>query len=139
MDLEKLKEQMTLHEGREKDLYQCSAGKWSIGIGHNLEDNGVSDAVIDLMFKEDIQESIVDLVETLFPGQFEQLPENVQHVLIDMRFQLGFNRFRKFKNMIAAVQIEDWQKMAREMKDSAWYGQVPTRADNLINMIVEVM
>lgn len=139
MDLDKLKEQMTVHEGRENDLYKCSAEKWSIGIGHNLEDNGVSDAVIDLMFKEDIQESIADLVETLFLGQFEKLPENVQHVLIDMRFQLGFNRFRKFKNMISAVQIEDWQKMTQEMKNSAWYRQVPNRANNLIKMIMEVV
>ena len=137
MDIRKLKSQLIQHEGKRNKLYECSAGKMTIGIGHNIEDLGVSEAVINLMFEEDITGSIDDLAFIF--DDFQSLPETVQHVLIDMRFQLGPGRFRGFKKMIAAAKDGDWPEMIRQMKDSAWYQQVPNRANNLIRMIEEVM
>jgi lysozyme len=60
------------------------------------------------------------------------LPEDIQHVLANMCFQLGRPRLSKFKNLIAAVEDLDWAKMADEMEDSNWYRQTTNRAVRLI-------
>ncbi|MEA2058987.1 MAG: hypothetical protein U9P10_00310 [Thermodesulfobacteriota bacterium] len=54
---------------------------------------------------------------------------------VDMRFNLGPNRFRYFKKMIAAVKNQDFVQAAAEMKDSRWYNQVGQRARTLVKMM----
>ena len=60
------------------------------------------------------------------------LPEEIQHVLANMSFQLGKPRLSKFKNMIAAVEADDYQEMANQMEDSRWFKQTKNRAQRLI-------
>jgi len=40
--------------------------------------------------------------------------------------------------MNAAIQKEDWAKVADEMIDSKWYTQVPNRAKRLVNRIISL-
>ena len=49
---------------------------------------------------------------------FMTLPEDIQHVLVNMTFNLGGSRFGKFNNMWKGVVSEDWEKVAVEMEDS---------------------
>lgn len=37
-----LKDQLILHEGLKLKPYKCPANKWTIGVGRNLEDVGLS-------------------------------------------------------------------------------------------------
>jgi len=53
-----------------------------------------------------------------------------------MAFQLGGPRLRKFKLMIAAVEVEDYREMALQMEDSRWFKQTPNRAQRLIDRVV---
>ncbi len=133
MNIEKLTNQLIEHEGERLKPYLCSAGKLTIGIGHNLDDNGITQEVSRFIFKKDIDDCLQDL-ERIFP-QWTKYPEEIQHVLIDMRFQLGSTRFRRFKKMIDAVRRLDLETAAKEMKDSLWYLQVPARAKRLIEMV----
>ena len=133
MNLDKLKEILANHEGEKLRLYKCTAGKLTIGIGHNIEDKGISKAVSDLLYREDIQEVLDDL--PIIFHDFDNLPENIQLVLADMRFQLGARGIRGFRMMIKAVGALDWPGMIRQMKDSAWYSQTPNRANHLIRMV----
>jgi hypothetical protein len=48
-----------------------------------------------------------------------------------MTFNLGGSRFGKFNNMWKGVVSEDWEKMAVEMEDSKWFGQVGRRSVEL--------
>ena len=131
----KLTDQLTRHEGLHLKPYHCPAGKLTIGIGRNLEDKGITEKEAAMLLENDIAECIADL-EILFQG-FDLLPEAVQRVLVDIRFNLGPNRFRHFKKMIAAVEEQDFAKAAAEMKDSRWYRQVGRRAASLVNMMTE--
>ena len=131
----KLTDQLIKHEGLRLKPYHCPAGKLTIGIGRNLEDKGITENEAVMLLENDIQECLQDL-ETLFQA-FDQLPESVQRVLVDMRFNLGPNRFRHFKKMIAAVKNQDFIQAAAEMKDSRWYSQVGQRARTLVNMMQE--
>lgn len=137
MDLDKLKQMIVLHEGKKLWPYRCTAGKLTIGIGHNLEAKGISNAVADLMYEEDIKEVIDDL-HIIFES-FDNLPEQIQLVLADMRFQLGGYGFRKFKKMIKAVNNSNWKEMIVQMKDSRWYKQTRNRAIDLINLVMECL
>lgn len=136
MDHKKLKKLLIKHEDEKFKPYLCSAGKLTIGIGHNLESKGISKAVSDLLYEEDITEVINDLASIF--RNFYELPEQVQIVLANMRFQLGYGGFRSFKQMISAVRNKNWPEMIKQMKDSNWYKQVPNRVNDLINIIISI-
>ena len=50
-------------------------------------------------------------------------------VLESMCYQLGIAGFRKFKNMISAIDIGDWGEAAKQALDSRWAKQTPKRAE----------
>ena len=132
---EKLTDQLTKHEGLRLKPYHCTAGKLTIGIGRNLEDKGITEKEAVMLLENDIQECIQDL-KTIFQA-FDLLPEPARRVLVDMRFNLGPNRFRHFKKMIRAVNEQNFTQAATEMKDSRWYTQVGQRARTLVKMMSE--
>lgn len=126
---------LTMQEGCKLFPYRCPAGKLTIGVGHNLDDNGITHKEALYILKNDIKECEADLAKLLFPHQFYSFPEDIQLVLISMRFQLGRKGFRSFKKMIWAFKSEDYSEAIAQMKDSKWYGQVPNRANELIAMV----
>ena len=136
MNIYRIEEQLIRHEGEKLFPYKCTANKTTLGIGRNIQDKGISKEESRFMFQNDIRECVDDL-GTIFPGQFEDFPEGVQHVLIDMRFQLGHTGFRNFKKMIVAFRRLDLVEAVLQMKSSRWYLQVPNRAGNLIKMVEE--
>ncbi|MEA2108462.1 MAG: glycoside hydrolase family protein [Pseudomonadota bacterium] len=93
-----------------------------------------------MLLENDIQECIADLQKIFQDDQdkenrFDLLPEQAQMVLVDMWFNLGYQGFRKFENMITAVRQQDFLSAARVMKDSRWYHQVGKRAERLKEMM----
>jgi len=133
MNIKKITDQLILHEGLRLKPYHCPAGKLTIGIGRNLEDKGITEKEALMLLENDIQECLEDL-KTIF-NKFDMLPESAQSVLVDMRFNLGHEGFRKFKNMIKAGKQQNFHSAAREMKDSLWYQQVGKRAERLTKMM----
>ena len=136
MNTRDLEQQIIKHEGEKLKPYKCTAGFTTIGVGRNLDAKGITLEESRYLLRNDIHECCVDL-NNLFKD-FDSLPEKIQHVLIDMRFNLGAKGFRKFKKMIEAVRKSDWKETAAQMKDSNWRKQVKTRATNLIRMVEEV-
>jgi lysozyme len=73
----------------------------------------------------------------IFP-EFADFSQNRQEVIVELLFNLGRPRFLKFKNMLHAINIDDWDMAASELQDSKWYGQVGKgRGDLLIKMLRE--
>lgn len=124
----KLINMLTEHEGRRLKMYQDSEGIWTIGVGHNLEEKGISEAVCDLMLEEDLQESIAEANTFRW---FADLNEPRQAVIIDMIFNLGLPRFKGFKKTIQFLENQLYQSAAKEMLDSKWARQVGARATRL--------
>lgn len=137
MEYNTIKEQLIKHEGLRLKPYKCTAGKLTIGVGRNIEDVGISEREAMILLANDVEVCVEDL-RGMFDN-FDVLHENIQYVLIDMRFQLGMKGFRGFKRMIRAVQHRDWPEMIEQMKESAWYGQTTSRADYLIRMVKDVL
>ena len=123
------------HEGRENKPYRCTAGKLTIGVGHNLDDKPLSDKAVDQILDDDITDAIRDCA-SLYPN-WNQIPEDIQMVLIDMMFNLGRTRLSKFRKMNRAVEDFNWGRMVAEMQDSRWYKQVGNRSKELEEIVIQ--
>lgn len=118
-------ELITKHEGVRLHIYKDSIGTNTIGVGHNLDDNGISLAAAQFILEEDIENAVSELKDIF--EEWEELPDTVRAVLTDMMFNMGYNRFSGFKKMIAAIRIKDYKIAAREAKNSKWCKQVGSR------------
>jgi len=144
MNLIKLQDEISKDEGVKYETYRCSLGHLTGGIGHLITEwdeeiysgpvgTAIPTEQVDDWFAKDIETTIKDC--NLLFSQFNNLPDDIQHVLANMCFQLGRPRLSKFKNMIAAVDDLDWERMADEMENSRWFKQTPNRAKRLIAIV----
>lgn len=136
MNLEKLKKQLILHEGWKNKPYKCTAGKKTIGVGRNIDDNGLSDDEIDLLLNNDIGRCILELNVNL--PWWSTKPEAAQHVLLDMCFNIGITRLLGFKKTLLLIYQNKYSDAASEILKSKWATQVGQRAINLSKMLNEI-
>jgi len=130
---ELVRKMLIRHEGLRLKPYRCSAGKLTIGVGRNIEDNGISEEEAYLMLENDIIE-VRDSLEKKY-NWFERLNEVRKAVVIDMAFNLGIPRFGAFKKTIALIESEDFEEAGKEMLRSKWAVQVGYRARELAEMM----
>lgn len=135
--IDKLKQQLRKHEGLRLKPYRCTAGKLTIGYGRNIESNGISKQEAEIMLDNDIQICLQDM-QTLF-ANFDNLPIDIQVVILNMRYNMGSTGIRAFKNMITAIEKQDWKNMAKNMKNSKWYEQVGNRAKELVSIVENIV
>jgi len=118
------------HEGLKLKPYRCPAGKLTIGVGRNIEDNGISRNEAMIMLENDIFRCIDELT-TIFGSDFKTYPVKVQTALIDMIFNLGKTRFMKFHHMIKAIKNQDWDRASKEAVNSKWCKDVGNRCKDV--------
>lgn len=143
---DELKARIRDHEGCVDTVYLDSLGKATIGIGHLVQ------AHERKRFKEGVkidQEEIEDLflidlnracagAEQLISENYrgdKRLPQQIEHVLVEMVFQLGKTGVSKFKKMWKALSNGDKQEAASQMKDSRWHSQTPVRCEALAEIV----
>ena len=131
----KLISMLKRHEGFRGKPYRCTAEKLTIGYGRNLDDVGISQEEAEFLLASDVRQATND-AHDIFPGILDYT-ENRQIALINMTFNLGKTRLRKFRKMIDAVNRDDWGSAAIEATDSLWYRQVGARAVELVNLLRE--
>jgi|TARA_E500000305_G_C3952908_1_gene203092 GH24 family phage-related lysozyme (muramidase) len=140
MDIQKLKEELTLDEGCEFKLYNDHLGYKTFGIGHLVTKDDpeyemeigeeVNEERVNECFVKDVEKVIEDC--TILYDNFYELPEGVQLIIANMMFNLGRPRLTKFAKMRQAVIDKDWFEASVQMQDSRWYKQVPNRAKRLV-------
>ena len=128
-DMTSLEDQLIDHEGLELSLYKCTGDKWTIGVGRNLDDRGITEDEARYLLKNDI--AIVEEELLRAKPSVADLDAVRQRVLVDMGFNLGLPILLKFQNMWAAIEDEDWIDAAEQMLDSRWAKQVGRRAARL--------
>lgn len=120
-------------EGLRLKPYKCTGDKWTIGIGRNLEDKGISVAEAHFMLDNDVKEA-KDAARRLVRS-FDVLSDDRKIVIVSMVFQMGENGVSKFRNMIKAIDVKAFDVAANEMLDSNWAKQTPNRAKRLSKMM----
>tara|TARA_Y100000114_G_C11722362_1_gene309159 strand:- start:825 stop:1247 length:423 start_codon:yes stop_codon:yes gene_type:complete len=133
MNRDRLIDQLRLHEGVEKTVYDDSEGIPTIGVGRNLRDRGLSDDEIDYLLSNDI-DIVVRELDNVMPW-WKDLDEVRQRVLCDLVFNLGMPRFSGFKKSISYMKQQMWDQAANELLDSKWARQVGKRAERLSEMM----
>ena len=131
--MSKLIETLRRHEGVKNTLYKCTSDKWTIGVGRNLEDVGLSEEEIDMLLLNDIKRT-KELMDDYIPWH-NDLDEVRQEALINFVFNVGIGTTIKFKNAMAALEANDYDTAAIEMLDSNWAKQVGSRAEEVTQMI----
>lgn len=129
-----LRDDLKRDEGVRQKPYRDSVGIWTVGVGRNLDAVLFSDDEIELMLTNDINRALA-ACHSLFP-KFDELPQDKQDALANMAFNLGRHRLSEFKNMIAAVNRNDWSGAARAAIGSLWYRQVGNRAKRIVDVFL---
>ena len=149
-------------EGRREVMYRDDRGNRTIGVGFNLERGDarrrieavganfndvinerqrLTDEQINELFWQDVETCIHHARSSV--QNFDNLPESVKLIVVDMIFNMGPARFRGFRGTIAALEQEDFATAAGEMQDSRWFreqlGRRPSHHVNVMRRIAEQM
>lgn len=141
MNKDKLREEIADDEGCKYEIYLDHLGLPTCGIGHLItaNDEELGKPVGTVVEQERVQQLFaLDMAVTIeeckaLYKDFDELPEECQHIIANMMFNMGRPRLSKFKGMKAGVDARDWNAAADEMVDSRWYTQVPNRARRLVD------
>ena len=109
-------------------------GNPTIGIGRELSKTGLSESEIRFMVTNDIDRIESALSALSFWGR---LSENRKLVLANMAFNLGTHGLFQFVGMMAALEVNDYNRAANEILDSKAAKQLPNRYHRLARMMRE--
>lgn len=147
-DLSKWCDRLIAHEGMKLMPYRCTAGKLTIGVGRNLEDNpptpeearalgdymhGITENAAKMLLRNDIARCF-EALKRIVEG-FEELDEERQYALLDMCFQMGVRGFRRFKRLLKAVEQRNFELAAFECLTSKYAQQTPKRAKRIAQLL----
>jgi GH24 family phage-related lysozyme (muramidase) len=134
-DTDALRAELVADEGRKTKPYHCTTGHLSVGVGRNLDANGLRQSEIDLMLDNDIAQAEADL-DHLDPNWREH-PDAVQRAMINLVFNLGAKGWAQFKQTRAALARKDYTAAARGLAASKWAKQVQSsRRDRIIRQVL---
>jgi len=130
-DFKALIERIGANEGFRSKPYQCSEGVWTIGHG------------ITWLTMEESLHILTGRISQLhlkLGKQFDwydDLPPEIQGVVIECCYQMGVKGWSNFRKAIANMKDRNWKGAADDMLDSLWARQTPNRANRLADIVRE--
>jgi len=121
-----IKEMLIKNEGLCLNLYKCSLGYNTIGVGRCLDKNGISEDEAMYLLENDIQR-VVDNLDKIWEV-WRSFPVPAQEVCIDMAFQMGITGFMNFRQTRALMEMGCWLEASEEVLRSKYAVQTPNRA-----------
>jgi len=141
MNIDKLREEIKIDEGVKYEIYLDHLSLPTLGVGHLIKESDpehglpvgteISEERVNELFDEDIKITVSEC-EQLY-GNFNNLPEEAQHICLNMMFNMGRPRLSKFVKFGKALSENNWSECAIQMEDSRWHKQVTNRANRLIS------
>jgi lysozyme len=129
----RLMDELMRDEGVKLKPYICSAGALTIGIGRNLDANGISIAEAEVLANNDIDRCMAELDKAL--PWWRSLNDTRQRALVNMCFNLGISRLLQFKRTLNALEDGRWDDAADAALESRWATQVGQRATRIARML----
>lgn len=130
-------------EGCRESAYYCTSGYPTIGIGKRIGPKNAPLEMYDFTVSKSLAQAwlideLIGIEQELYGlDWFINLNKDRKTIITSMAYQLGCNGLLKFKRMIAAIELEDWQGVAIEAIDSKWHKQTMERADRHIQVLLE--
>ena len=128
-------ELISYEEGYRMKPYLCSEGYPTIGIGKRIGPKGADLSLYEFTVNEHVAqawllEEVIKIERSLVKHEWYcVLDEDRKIIITSMAYQLGMTGLLKFKNMIAALEREDWTEAGLAAVDSKWYRQTKQRAE----------
>ena len=136
-----LKERIKRNEGFRSSAYVDILGFTTIGYGHlitskekKLLTNSFSKYFLLGIFENDFNKALAGYYNNY---KKKNIKKEVREVLIEMIFQMGEKRQKKFIKMNKFLEKNNLFMAALEMKNSLWYAQTPKRVDSLIEILLK--
>lgn len=143
MNKDRLYKQLKNDEGEVCKVYRDHLGYLTFGIGHLITQKDpeaewpigtpVDEERVKECFDRDVETSTTEI--KFLVKDFDDKPDIVQEVLVNMLFNLGYHRLWLFKKFLKAIKNNDWNEAAKEGRDSRWYTQVTKRAERLMSKL----
>lgn len=131
----KLDEGAVVENGRHV-AYQDSEGYYTIGVGRLIDSKlpgaGLRDSEVEQMLQNDLSECVTDCEKTF--TWFNDLPDLAKKALVNMRFNVGMPRLKKFVKMLDALENGEFYIAAKECLDSRWSKQVGARSERIAQL-----
>jgi lysozyme len=108
-------------------------GRLTIGVGRNLDDNGVSFEEAIALLENDVVKAH-EYAEKHFPW-YKSLTPARKAVIISMIFNMGMGGILSFKKFLGDMIAQDYVCAAAELRDSKWATQVGERAEELADLM----
>jgi lysozyme len=126
-------QQLKRDEGMRLLLHRDTAGKFTIGVGRNLTDIGITPDEAEYLLANDVHRVMVELNHALpWLGQIDAVRRGA---LYNMAFNLGIKGLLNFSKMLAAIERKDYVSATKEMLASRWMIDVGDRSIRLANQI----
>ena len=122
-----------IHEGYRNRVYVDTVGVPTGGYGHAFHvGSSLPKWIWEIIFVEvDFPEAVRTAERLIEEFGVEDLSPGRKAVLIDMSFNLGYDKLKKFKRTWQALKDKDYNKAAEQMLNSKWARQVGKRATRL--------
>ena len=148
IDANELTQRFVLHEGCVLTPYACPAGYLTIGIGHNLDTNplteeerkvcgdylkGITKNAAYYLLRNDLARCEQECIKHI--PFYQNLDPERKYALLDMDFNMGWRGLLGFKKMLNAMGCGDWEWAARECLDSKYARQTGKRAKRIAETI----
>jgi len=132
-----LEDLLLRHEGMILHCYLDPAGFHTIGVGRLIDKRkggGISKKEAIYLLHNDIGRCVAEARKAF--AWFDDLDDVRQDVIVSLIFNMGLPNLKGFKNMIAAIELKDWERVWEALLDSKWRPQVgETRANELAGML----
>ena len=130
----------------------------TVGKGHRITEqeeksgkiygydiNNLTQEQVDDIFKQDIKKA-VNLVNDLGKNSLinlDTINSSAYNILVQMAFQMGSNVKTKkglagFKKTLQFIKNEEYKKASKEMLNSTWHDQTPSRAKELSKLMAKI-
>ncbi len=134
---ESLVEDIKKEEGYRSSVYLDTLQKPTIGYGFLIDTLELQEDICELILMRKL-EKLIKSIKFNFKW-FDDMPDKVQDVIINMCYQLGVSGVSKFKKTIQFMKNQQWDRASVEMLDSKWAReQTPQRAKRLSEIVKSV-
>ena len=131
--MEDLLKRIKEHEGFRSRVYKCTEGYDTIGYGFAIKDLELDEDIAEEILLRKL-EKLVKRIRDKFDW-LDDVPHEVQGVLVHMAYQMGVSGVCKFKRALKYMEHQNWEKASEEMLLSRWHTQTPNRARELSSII----
>lgn len=122
-------------EGRRSKPYRDTEGFLTIGVGHNLDAEGLCEEAIDAQLAYDIRTKILEPLDRHL-AWWREHPEGVQRALGNLCFNLGISGLLKFKDTLSLIKAREYKLAAAQLlTNKRYHAQIGKRLDRIAELI----